>query len=144
MIQIIPKLDLTKTWGKGEKTKQSIECNAGIYFTVILDKGEYLGQVYKTEDINIINKLESLHGQSNIVVISKNVKGGEKDDHSGFHWNDQIVEVMTLQQYVKKAANQVEYVPKFVKYNEKKVKDDFIPPLSTTSEMSEDAINNRG
>jgi hypothetical protein len=148
MIQIIKTVDLTKMWGKEGEVKfpSVVDHNVGKpwegqFFEVLLDKGEMLAQKYSC-DVATLAKIETFHGQNNIVVISKSIKGKAKDSNGHHYYNDTITDIMTLSKYAKMNVQEEVYVSKFAKPAVKRVKatdDSFIPPV-----LDADALKDRG
>lgn len=116
MKRIIGKMDLTRMWGK-EKDIPSVIASkfAGGDLTVHLDNGEMIPATYRCP-ARLLQKLEDTHGLEDVIIISKNIKGGAREG-GGFFYNDIIQDILTFEEYVNshnKGGGEI-YVSRFAK-----------------------------
>jgi hypothetical protein len=133
MLQIIQTVDLTKVWGKDKDMDAVSDVFNGQLFNVLLDKGEMMPQKYSC-DLPMLALLESFHGQHNVVVISKSVKGKEKTG-GGFFYNDVITDIMPLSKYARINVTEA-YESKFAKKFVRRASEDYVPPKAGANETA--------
>lgn len=110
---IVEQLDLARMWGR-DKDISSVITNTYPEgsFTVRLNCGEMLPLVYRI-DVGNLQKLESLNGSADVVIISKQEKGGKIPDTEKHYYNEVITSVLTISEYMSVKKKQVGYQSRF-------------------------------